>query len=81
MDPLSFRRLVEECKSVTDEFERKLSKVQDARDDRGLGKAWKRVKLILMKDDFQSMWDRVHHQVEILTLQLNILQRFAYNYS
>lgn len=28
-------------------------------------------------DDSQRMWDRVHHQVGILRLQLNVLQRFG----
>lgn len=32
-----------------------------------------------MEDDFQRMWDRVHHQVGILALQLTVLQRSAHN--
>lgn len=67
--------VIGQCRQNLDGFQKQFDKLKVSSNDRRLSKAWKRVKLVVKKEDFQRMWRTVSHYVNILGRHLDLIGR------
>lgn len=67
--------VIDQCRQNLDDFQKQCDKLEVSSNDRRLSRAWKRVKLVIKKEDFQRMWRTVSHYVNILGRHLDLIGR------
>ena len=67
--------VIEQCRQNLDDFQKQFDKLEVSSNERRLIRAWKRVKLVVKKEDFQKMWRTVSHYVNILGRHLDLIGR------
>lgn len=67
--------VMDQCRQNLDRFQKKCDKLAISSTDGKLSMAWKRVKLVVKKEDFQRMWRTVSHYHNILGRHLDLIGR------
>lgn len=73
------RKLLEECNKDVANFEQELRKVEMGSKTAKLQQVWKRMRTTIAEKSFERMWTKLHHHFDVITIQLNLLQRYANN--
>jgi hypothetical protein len=80
-DHPELHKAIDRCVKDIESFRTKLVKLTVVPTDKNMGKAWKKVKSYIRKDEFRDMWQIVLRHISSLTFQLGILQRyFSFSY-
>lgn len=67
-------KVIEDCSEDVSRYEKVLQKIQISTEDKRTGKAWKKIKAILKKQDLQDISAQMNYHLTELSLQLNIMQ-------
>lgn len=67
--------VIDQCRQNIDDFQKQFENFEVSSDERRLGKAWKRVKLVVQKEDFRRMRITVTHYINVLGVHLDLIGR------
>ncbi len=65
--------MIQRCATDLKAFEKKIGCLRIMSTEKGLSKAWIRVKTMLKQDDFQRMWEGINRHVLALGMQLQLI--------
>lgn len=74
-DLSGLNKVMEECARSLADFRKRVEKLDVLPDERKLGKAWKRAKIVLEKEDFRRMWVTVDHYISVFGTHLSLIGR------
>lgn len=69
------QNVIDQCRQNLDDFQKQFNQFKVLSNERRWTKAWKRVKLVVKKEDFLRMWRTVSHYVNILGRHLDLIGR------
>lgn len=74
-DLSGLRKAMEECARSLADFRKQVEKLDVLPDEGKLGKVWKRVKVVLEKEDFRRMCVTVDHYISVFGTHLSLIGR------
>lgn len=67
--------VIDQCRQNLDDFQQQFDKFEVSSNERGLSKAWTRLKLVVKKEDFRRMRRTISHYVNVLGVHLDLIGR------
>ncbi len=72
---VELQNAIDQCRRNLDDFRKQFEKIEVLPNEKRVGKAWKRVKLVVQKGDFRRMWEKVNYYVSVLGTHLGLIGR------